>query len=100
MDDNDNDNICCGTCANFLYEDINGFGICAYHRIEYQCWEVCDNYQQLLGNKPGHICSKCYWYAELEGICCNGDSEYCAEFVPHWTKDCEHFKPEDDEPAV
>lgn len=27
------------------------------------------------------ICSTCHWYAEFEGVCCNGDSEHCADFV-------------------
>lgn len=25
-------------------------------------------------------CSTCRWYAEFEGVCCNGDSEYRADF--------------------
>ena len=25
-------------------------------------------------------CSTCRWYAEFEGVCCNGDSEHCADF--------------------
>lgn len=30
-----------------------------------------------LGNKS---CGTCAWYAEFEGVCCNGDSEYRADF--------------------
>lgn len=30
-----------------------------------------------LGNK---CCETCAWYAEFEGVCCNGDSEYRADF--------------------
>lgn len=25
-------------------------------------------------------CCTCKWYAEFEGVCCNGDSEYRADF--------------------
>ena len=25
-------------------------------------------------------CSTCRWYAEFEGVCCNGDSEWRADF--------------------
>lgn len=25
-------------------------------------------------------CGTCKWYAEFEGVCCNGDSEYRADF--------------------
>ena len=28
-----------------------------------------------------NTCSTCRWYAEFEGVCCNGDSEYCADFT-------------------
>lgn len=26
-------------------------------------------------------CDNCKWYAEFEGVCCNGNSEHCADFV-------------------
>lgn len=26
-------------------------------------------------------CSACRWYAEFEGVCCNGDSENRADFT-------------------
>ncbi len=26
-------------------------------------------------------CKNCKWYAEFEGVCCNGDSEYRADFT-------------------
>lgn len=39
----------------------------------------------LMGNygRPAmtNTCSTCRWYAEFEGVCCNGDSEYCADFT-------------------
>ena len=25
-------------------------------------------------------CATCHWYAEYEGVCCNGDSEWRADF--------------------
>lgn len=25
-------------------------------------------------------CCTCKWYAVEEGVCCNGDSEHCADF--------------------
>lgn len=28
------------------------------------------------------VCETCYWHAEFEGVCCNGASEYCADFPP------------------
>ena len=27
------------------------------------------------------LCRTCRWYAEYEGVCCNGDSEHRADFV-------------------
>ena len=26
-------------------------------------------------------CAICRWYAKFEGVCCNGDSEYKADFT-------------------
>ena len=26
-------------------------------------------------------CATCRWYAEFEGVCFNGDSEFCADFT-------------------
>ena len=26
-------------------------------------------------------CETCRWYSAFEGVCCNGDSEYRADFV-------------------
>jgi len=30
-----------------------------------------------MGNK---CCGTCAWYAEFEGVCCNADSEWTADF--------------------
>ena len=29
----------------------------------------------------GKLCLNCKWYAEYEGVCTNGESEYCADFT-------------------
>ena len=26
-------------------------------------------------------CATCAWYEEFQGVCCDGDSPYCADFV-------------------
>ena len=26
-------------------------------------------------------CSTCRWYEDYQGVCFNGDSEYCADFI-------------------
>ena len=26
-------------------------------------------------------CDTCKWYAQFEGVCCNGDSPSCADFI-------------------
>lgn len=26
-------------------------------------------------------CETCKWYEDFAGVCCNGDSEHCADFV-------------------
>ena len=38
-------------------------------------------------------CGRCRWYESFQGVCCNGDSEYRADFMnpedkcPHWEGD-------------
>ena len=27
------------------------------------------------------LCCTCKWYAEFEGVCTNGEAEYCADFT-------------------
>lgn len=41
--------------------------------------------------KTERKCENCKWYAEFEGVCCNGDSKYRADFT---YKDfcCEEFE--------
>ena len=33
--------ICCGECEKFLYEDINGFGVCCKTNEECCCCDKC-----------------------------------------------------------
>ena len=33
--------ICCGECEKFLYEDIEGYGICGKTNEEYRCSDKC-----------------------------------------------------------
>ena len=28
-----------------------------------------------------NTCSSCRWYEDFNGVCCNGDSEDCADFT-------------------
>ena len=37
-----------------------------------------DSKQDEIGNKK--YCCTCKWYAEFEGVCCNADSEWTADF--------------------
>lgn len=37
----------------------------------------------------------CKWYAEFEGICCNGDSPYRADICPYDNQtECEFYEEE------
>lgn len=33
-----------------------------------------------MDTKGCKCCRTCKWYAVCEGVCCNGDSEHCADF--------------------
>lgn len=41
----------------------------------------------------------CKWYAEYEGICCNGDSPERADICPYENKqnECEYYESEEGE---
>ena len=39
-------------------------------------------------------CATCRWYAEFEGVCCNGDSEWRGDFRDN-DQGCEHWKNSD-----
>ena len=32
------------------------------------------------GSRMTKTCGTCRWYAEFEGVCCNGDSKWRADF--------------------
>jgi len=44
----------------------------------------------------GQTCKTCKWYAEFEGVCCNGDSEYRADFR-NGDDSCEEWEGEENE---
>lgn len=35
----------------------------------------------------GYICENCKWWASEEEVCCNADSDYCADFTV-WNNFC------------
>ena len=41
-----------------------------------------------------NTCSACRWYAEFEGVCCNGDSEWRGDFRDN-DQGCEHWENSD-----
>ena len=36
-----------------------------------------------------HDCETCRWWEPYNGVCCNGDSPYCADFVTYGCKEWE-----------
>ena len=42
--------------------------------------EIKDRVMKEKKKKKKKYCSTCKYYAEYEGVCCNGDSEHCADF--------------------
>lgn len=36
--------------------------------------------ERILGREVGN-CGNCKWHADFTGVCCNGDSEHCADFT-------------------
>lgn len=59
--------------------------------------KVVKEFTQKTKNKPitkEKYCGNCVWYAEVEGVCCNGDSEYRADFLcPDDSCQCWEGKP-------
>lgn len=47
-------------------------------------------------NDDADSCQGCQWYHEWFGICCNGESELCAEV----SRKCAHYTPGDPLPGV
>ena len=39
-----------------------------------------------------HICWTCKWFAEFEGVCCNGESENRAAFMRQEDDGCEKWE--------
>lgn len=37
----ESDDRCCGSCDNFKYEDMDGFGLCVAFNVESYCGYVC-----------------------------------------------------------
>jgi len=35
------DELICGECEDFLYEDLDGFGYCGIDNEECHCWDKC-----------------------------------------------------------
>lgn len=46
----------CGGCKKFMYEDVNGYGICEITQHTKSCWDVCEM-QDCKGTKPK--CGNC-----------------------------------------
>ena len=44
-------------------------------------------------------CSTCRWYASFEGVCFNGDSPHCADFIDA-DKVCEEWDGKEDNHEV
>lgn len=42
-----------------------------------------------MGNKT---CHSCKWYAEFEGVCCCGESEWCADWPPNPEEGCDKWE--------
>lgn len=37
-------------------------------------------------------CHSCRWYAEFEGVCCCGESEWCADWPPEPDEGCSEWE--------
>ena len=42
------------------------------------------------------VCETCKWYETYTGACCNGDSDYCADYVSSMHS-CENWEVADNE---
>ena len=42
------------------------------------------------------VCETCKWYETYTGACCNGDSDYCADYV-FSMHSCENWEAADNE---
>lgn len=78
----------CMTAAGFWKDDAQvASEICEKFWAEVPGLYIC--LEQI--EKPA--CGRCRWYESFQGVCCNGDSEYRADFMnpedkcPHWEGD-------------
>lgn len=65
--------------------DLVNFESETYDGLEEEFHKSVDDYLEFckeVGKEPDKpkCCGTCDWYAEFEGVCCNGDSEYRADF--------------------
>lgn len=75
--------------------DLVNFESETYYGLEEEFHKAVDEYLEFckeIGKKPDtkKYCCTCKWYAEFEGVCTNGDSEFRADFrcldgtCPEW----------------
>ena len=43
--------ICCGACSVFENEDIDGYGVCAFHQMVRRYDDVCEDYEIINGEE-------------------------------------------------
>lgn len=48
------------------------------------------------GMRDEKVCETCKWYETYTGACCNGDSDYCADYVSSMNS-CENWEVADNE---
>lgn len=86
---------CCGSCSNFLYEDLLGNGICAVTQKESYCADgtVCESFT----TEPRPTCVQCkHWNMAFDHSCAmriakhNDFSDQPADQTA-----CEDFEPEE-----
>lgn len=47
-------------------------------------------------NQNRKLCATCKWFAAFEGVCCNGDSEHCADFMWGGNDGCDKWEEKED----
>lgn len=45
--------------------------------------------------EPRYCCYTCKWYEDFQGVCCNGDSPNCADFMDAYDN-CEEWEDRDE----
>ena len=89
----------CGRCNFWDHEPDATTGTCTFNvselfgSISDSDDRCCLSYEDELKWEEAHpdrvLCSDCKWWASEEGVCCNADSDYCADF---WEEGCEHYE--------